>query len=274
MIDRPSPEALAAFGLREALLPFRLPGGQGVAWRAGDVVLKPTADIQEAEWSGSVLSRLREVGFRVSRPIRSSVGTWTAAGWSAWSWVEGRHDFSDRWSDVLTAGAAFHAALRDVERPSFLDVREGVWSVGDLAAWGDDSPIVIHDEFGPALEELLALRSPSRLPSQVIHGDLTGNVLFADPAAPAIIDFVPYWRPADFALAIVVADAVAWHHAAPELARALPSAEDPRSMLARAAIYRLITSDRAAAEFLGADPTYVKNNVEAHDRILRVLRTM
>jgi len=273
MIDRPSLEVLVAFGLREAF-PFRLPGGQGVAWRAGDVVLKPTADIQEAEWSGSVLSGLREVGFRVSRPVLSSGGTWTAAGWSAWSWVEGTHDFSDRWSDVLTAGGAFHAALRDVERPSFLDGREGVWSMGDLAAWGDDSPSVIHDEFGPALEELLALRSPCHLPSQVIHGDLTGNVLFADPAAPAIIDFVPYWRPADFALAIVVADAVAWHHAAPDLARALPSAEDPRSMLARAAIYRLITSDRAAAEFLGADPTYVKKNVEAYDRILRVLRTM
>jgi hypothetical protein len=175
---------------------------------------------------------------------------------------------------ILTAGAALHAALSGVERPSFLDVRDDVWSLGDRAAWGDDSPVVIHDEFGPALEGLLAFRSPSRLASQVIHGDLTGNVLFADPAAPAIVDFVPYWRPADFALAIVVADAIAWHHAAPGLARSLPSAEDPRSILARAAIYRLITSDRAAVDLVGADPTYVKDHVDAHDRILSVLRTM
>ena len=99
-------------------------------------------------------------------------------------------------------------------------------------------------------------------------------MLFADPAAAAIIDFVPYWRPADAALAIVVADAIAWHHAAPGLARSLPSAEDPRSILARAAIYRLITSDSAAVDLVNADPTYVKDYVEAYDRILSVLRKM
>lgn len=43
-----------------------------------------------------------------------------------------------------------------------------------------------------------------------IHGDLTGNVLFAAGRAPAVIDFSPYWRPPVFAEAIVVADGLLW----------------------------------------------------------------
>ena len=46
-----------------------------------------------------------------------------------------------------------------------------------------------------------------------MHGDLTGNVLFADDLAPAVIDFSPYWRPTGFASAIVVGDALLWEGA-------------------------------------------------------------
>jgi Ser/Thr protein kinase RdoA (MazF antagonist) len=61
--------------------------------------------------------------------------------------------------------------------------------------------------------ELVAALRPVRVPSQVIHGDLTGNVLFDDSQPPAIIDFSPYWRPAAYASAIVVADALVWKRA-------------------------------------------------------------
>jgi hypothetical protein len=45
-------------------------------------------------------------------------------------------------------------------------------------------------------------------PSQLIHGDLTGNVLFDDQLPPAIIDFSAHWRPVPYVAAIVVADAL------------------------------------------------------------------
>ncbi|MGH3115917.1 MAG: TIGR02569 family protein [Gaiellales bacterium] len=273
MISRPGPEVLAAFGVPRAVS-RPLPGGQGTTWMAGDVVLKPVSSVVEAEWVGSILCYLRERGCRVSRPIRSSAGTWTAQGWAAWEIVDGGHDFSSRWPDVLAAGAAFHTTLRDITRPAFLDARDDVWSVGDRAAWDDAPPGVIHDAFGPVAEQLAAVRSPSRLPSQVVHGDLTGNVLFADGADPAIIDFVPYWRPVEFASAIVVADAIAWHKAGSDLARSLPSVEDPRSMLARAAIYRLITSDRTAAGRTEGKAKYLRDNVEANYRVLSAVRAM
>ena len=184
----------------------------------------------------------------MSRPVLSTAGTWTADGWSAWQRVDGSHDFSTRWPAVIAAGNAFHEALGEVARPSFLDDRQDVWSVGDRAAWDEQPLVVLHAELEPLVEQILGFVSPSGLPSQVIHGDLTGNVLFADSHDPAIIDFVPYWRPVEFATAIVIADAIAWHQAGPGLTRLLPSVEDPRSMLARASIYRLVTADRAAAE--------------------------
>lgn len=95
----------------------------------------------------------------------------------------------------MAAGTAFHTSLRDVARPGFLDAREDAWSMGDRAASVDESPVVVHAEFGTIVEQLAAFRSHSELASQVVHGDPTGKVLFADRADPAIIDFVPYWRP-------------------------------------------------------------------------------
>lgn len=273
MNSPPGHEVLTAFGLRRAVVPRPLAGGQGTSWAVGDLVLKPVSNVTEAEWVGSILCDVPECGVRVSRPVRSSSGTWTVAGWSASHWVAGTHDFS-RWSKVLAAGAAFHACLRDVARPGFLDARQDAWSTGDRAAWDDEQPVVVHAELGTTAEQLAAYRSPSQLASQVIHGDLTGNVLIADHVDPAIIDFVPYWRPVEFALAIVVADAIAWHHASLGLARSLPFVEDPRSMLARAAIYRLITSDQAAAGRPGDQSTYLRENVEAHRRILKALEAM
>lgn len=44
-----------------------------------------------------------------------------------------------------------------------------------------------------------------------MHGDLLGNVLFADGLPPTVIDWPPYWRPAGLGAAIAAVDAVCWH---------------------------------------------------------------
>ncbi len=46
----------------------------------------------------------------------------------------------------------------------------------------------------------------------------------------------------------MVVDALLWHGAPSLLSNALPGAEDRASLLARAALYRLITSDRLAVD--------------------------
>jgi uncharacterized protein (TIGR02569 family) len=271
--SRPSAEVLAEFGVGPHPL-HRFRGGAGRTWGVGTVVLKPVEDVVEAEWVGSILCDLPERGFRVSRPVMSGAGHWTVGGWSAWTRLEGTHNVSTRWSEVLAAAEAFHVALRDVARPGFLDHRESIWCAGDRAAWNDGPPQVMNASLAPIAEQLDAFRSPSQAPGQIIHGDLTGNVLFARSLAPAIIDFAPYWRPASFGSAVVVADAIAWHKASPGLTRLLSTDDDPRSMLARAAIFRLIASDRAVASRPRDHSAYLQDNVHAHSRILAALRSM
>ena len=274
MESRPNSEVLAEFGAMHGLLQ-RLGGGQGRTWVVGDLVVKPVGDEAEAEWVGAVLRDLPERGFRLSRPVQSRAGRWAVAGWSAWSRVDGRHDVSTRWADVLAAGEALHDALREVPRPDFLDDRGNIWVDGERAAWDDDAaPRVLHPSLAPLAEQLAAFRTPNRAPEQIVHGDLAGNVLFAEAQAPAIIDFTPYWRPVGFASAVVVADAIAWRGATTALADALSVDDEPRSMLARAALFRLITADRAALGQGEHAAAYVQENLAAHSRILKAIQAM
>jgi Phosphotransferase enzyme family len=212
--------------------PVLLPGGTGRTWRAGGLVLKPL-DRAPAEiaWQADVLARIQEDGFRVTRPLPRIVD-----GWTAWYYVEGRHE-PRRWLDIIAVGERFHAALAGVPRPSaIIDAGVEPWATGDRVTWGDERV--------EGLDDILAALRPVAEPSGLIHGDLTGNVLFDEELPPAIIDFTPYWRPLQFASAIVVADALIWEDARPELADAV----DPQYLL-RALIYRGVTSMVAGTDW-------------------------
>jgi uncharacterized protein (TIGR02569 family) len=76
-------------------------------------------------------------------------------------------------------------------------------------------------------------------PSQVVHGDLFGTVLFAGAAAPAITDIVPYWRPAAWASAVIVVDALAWGGADDDLIERWSHLDQWPQMLLRATMFRL-----------------------------------
>ena len=212
---RPAPDVLEAFGARGELEP--LAGGTGRAWRSGDLVLKPL-DAGVA-WQADVFAQVAEDGFRVERPRPDVVD-----GWTAWSYVPGAHE-PGRWRDIVAVGERFHAALPDVRPPRV----ENPWETGDRVAWGE-LPY-------PAVDDLLAVLEPEEDPPGLMHGDLTGNVLFHNSLPPAIIDFAPYYRPAQFASAIVVADALCWENASPDLAALVD-----RRYLLRALIYRGVTS--------------------------------
>jgi uncharacterized protein (TIGR02569 family) len=219
--------------------PERLAGGQGTAWRLGEIVLKPI-DMSEEEltWQAELLPSLRADGFRVSSPRRTGSGLLVVDDWCAWQFVAGHHQ-DRRWADIIRCGEAFHAALSGVARPTFLDRRADPWSVGDRVAWGD-LPIkdFLRVKHVPVLARAL---KPLDAKSQLIHGDLTGNVLFADRLAPAIIDFSPYWRPPSFASAVVIADALTWERADNTVLSAVAHIKEFAQFLLRALIYRAVT---------------------------------
>lgn len=234
----PPAHVLAAFGA--VAEPEPLGGGQGGAWRSGDLVLKTldwAMSLEELEWQGTVLDAVRADGFRVTRLRRARDGAALVGGWCAWEYLEGDHE-ARRWAEVISVGERFHAALAGVSRPALIDARTDHWAIGDRVAWGElPATRFAHVKHLPRL--LDALR-PIDAPSQLVHGDLTGNVLFADDLPPAVIDFSPYWRPTAFASAIVVGDALAWEGADESLLDAVAHVDDFPQYLLRALIYRIV----------------------------------
>ncbi|MFJ3380433.1 hypothetical protein ACIPJ2_08480 [Curtobacterium sp. NPDC090217] len=85
-------------------------------------------------------------------------------------------------------------------------MKDNAWSRADRAVWDDDE--LPRD---PSLDRLVAAFRPVEAPSQLVHGDLLGNVLFAEGQPPAVIDWPPYWRPAGLGAAIAAVDAGCWH---------------------------------------------------------------
>lgn len=236
----PPGDVLTAFGVTDDPVP--LPGGKGGTWRAGSLVLKPVEFLAETLWRAEILAALPDpAGFRISRPARTLDGAWVAEGWEAGRLVAGSPDLR-RQDEVLRAGTAFHAAIADLPRPAFLDLRADPWSVADRVAW-NELPVQAGAAAMSLLDPLVLARRPVAVDSQVVHGDLPGNVLFADGLPPAIIDWPAYWRPASWAYAVAVADALCWYGASPRLAARWSHLPDWGQMLVRALIYRIVTHD-------------------------------
>ena len=239
MPSQPPPrQVLAAFGVANSPL-VPLTGGRGTSWLAGDLVLKPAdLDLLELEWLADVYSRISCGGFRIARQRRAGNGAVCVGGWCATEHLAGEHA-ERRWADAIAVGERFHAALRRIPRPGFLDQRASPWAIGDRVAWGE-LPMAEFEQVSH-LPRLAATLRPVSAPSQLIHGDLGGNVLFHDRLPPAIIDFSAYWRPAAFASAIVVADDLVWEGAETGLLDAVSRTEDFGQYLVRALIYRAVT---------------------------------
>ena len=259
-LDRVPEEVLAAFGLA-GTVPVRLPGGQGTAWRAGQVVLKPADSVRAGRWFAEVHDALTGPGFRVPRPVRALSGDWVARGWTANRWVPGAaadwSGISPRWPDLVAVSRALHAALAGVPVPPWRGTAENPWTIGDEVAWGERDPgPLLGPAAGPLagqVRRLLAALRPVDLPGQLIHADLAGNVLFADTLPPAVIDFSPLERPAGLPLAIVAVDTLMWHQASPEVLRHLSGERELGQLLARALVFRLVTEIVRHAGTVGVD---------------------
>jgi uncharacterized protein (TIGR02569 family) len=204
------------------------------------VVLKPGQDRVVASWLAEVFDGLAGPGFRVPRPVRAADGSWIVGGWAAWTAVDGEPDPLARWPDLVAAGRAFHAALADVPAPGWLGRGRDRWTVADRVAWGE-ADVELAPELADLVGGLRAATRPVRLPSQLIHGDFAGNVLFAPGQPPAVIDFSPSRRPAGYALAVAAVDLLAWSAAPPGILDELADEDEIDQLLLRALVYRLVT---------------------------------
>jgi uncharacterized protein (TIGR02569 family) len=243
LVIPPPDHVLRAFGA-PSVPPDLLEGGRGRSWRFGNVVIKPVGDPAEASWLANVFEGLQVQGVRLARPIRSSDGRWVVAGWHAHRFVSGRPSPA-KFEEILQASEALHAALKDVPEPRFLRDRTDLYSWADRLAWGEIDDTDGRTGSGYGARQLAGLAVGRRRVdalSQVIHGDLLGNVLFAGNAPPAIVGITPYWRPAAWASAVIAVDALAWGDAPIEILTEWSRKPSWPQLVRRALIFRLAIS--------------------------------
>ena len=196
-----------------------------------DLLIRPVA------LSASVLDTLHVDGVRVARPVRASDGRWVVGGWAACRLeagvVEPRHDA------VVEVAMRLHDALVTVPRPRLLDDRDDLLNVSAAAAWGERRLLLDMPTGGELYAALAVNRRPVQLPAQVVHPELFGAVLFDGDGVPAVVDLSPAWRPAEWAAAVIVVDALAWGDADDGLIDRWSHLDEWPQMLLRAVLYRL-----------------------------------
>jgi uncharacterized protein (TIGR02569 family) len=245
--EHPPTYVLRAFGATGK--PAPLAGGSGTTWRAGGVVLKRLDMSAEAlAWQAAVLREVDGAAdVRVAPPVRSGDGRLVVGGWTAWRYEPGTSAHG-RWSEVVDAGRAFHRHLAAYPRPAFLERRGDAWARADRIAWGDAPAGNLTAQ--EHIAALLAACRPVDAEPQLVHGDLTDNVLLAPGLPPLVIDLSPYWRPPAFASAVVVADAVVFRGAGTDLIGRTVAAEGPALLqhLVRALLFRAVGDHLLAPE--------------------------
>ncbi len=232
-----------AFGVRDAdAVPIEYGGLSG--FRCDDVVLRPVRSNVVAAWSARVLDTLRADRLRIARPLRASDGRWVVAGWAASQYLRG--NLEARYHELVAASLRLHAATASVRRPRLLDDRDDLVTRADAAAWGERSIALAPSVGGALFDEVAARRRQLKLPSQVVHGELFGTVLFDSPDGatgdgpdPAVVDLVPFWRPVEWAAAVIVVDALAWGGADAGLLRAWSHLDGWPQVMLRALLFRV-----------------------------------
>ncbi|WP_461164286.1 phosphotransferase [Arthrobacter sp. R4-81] len=218
----------------------KLPGGRGTAWKAGEVTLKPLDVLpQELLWLDEVAPvHAAESRLRLSLPIRSRFGKLIVDGWTAFPYLAGEHR-TGRWLEIAEIAREFAALFSDVRRPAFIDMWTHAWARADRFAWSEDHAGPPVD--APYVADLMSARRPLSDPPALIHGDLSGNVLFDSVLPPAVIDLTLYWRPVEYSVAVVAVDAVCFEDAPLSLLETISPKPGFPQHLIRAALFRIVT---------------------------------
>ena len=223
-----------------------LVGGEGVAFRVGDIVLKWTRDAREAAWVQGLLARLGPEGYRIADPVATLEGEWTHDGWTASAFIADLRPAAPAWEAIAEVGLRFADDAepeRDTGREA-LSRRTHRWAVADRVAWGA-AEVDLSAEATAIVDRLGALLAETEPGEHVVHGDLSGNVFFDPSDVPVILDVSPYLRPRRWGSALVVADAVLWNGEPPSLAESFAADALDLDLLGRALIFRLVAEQMA-----------------------------
>lgn len=242
-----------------AARPVQLDSVWSQGWRCDRAVISQADEPARAAWIAKVMAKMRPVGVSVSRPIVSSDGRFSVSGWRARTFLSGHR--APRFDEMATAALRVGEALRGEERPSWLGApglagqwdENAIFAAAEEAAFTEDPAVWMSAALDPnsvprtdvaqamaKAVELMQLRGDLQEPSQLVHGDVLGCVIFDGMADPVLTDFVPAWRPAGWPVALLVVDAMAWANGPDSLLTRWSHIPGFEELVVRAALYRVL----------------------------------
>jgi hypothetical protein len=231
-------DVLNAFNLCGDII--KLNGGQNTSVLVNDYVLKPVGnDELYCEWLLHIITNISPEGYRLSKPLLSTQGTFVYNGWCCTHYEIGEHRKGNL-EEKLKVSRLLHNDLANLNYQNVPPVINP-WSKSHLIAWQKESiPHNISKKAVQVLEELLfkvELRDEYKV--QIVHSDLAGNILFDESLCPLVIDFSPTVAPVEYAEAILVCDSIAWHGSSISEIYLINHNEYSKEMILRAIIFRL-----------------------------------
>lgn len=231
-------DILRAFNLNGEIKP--LSGGQNTSARVDDFVLKPIDDnVQFCEWTLNILNEINPLGYRLSKPIMSDIGTFVYKGWCCTRYERGEY-IDGNVKQKLEVSRLLHHDLVDID---FINIPKSYdpWSISHRIAWQKEKlPQYISRDAYKILEVLISkIKLKENYEIQIVHSDLSGNILFDEVLSPLIIDFSPTIAPTEYAEAILVCDSIAWHGGSNSELKLICHSEFNIEMIIRAIIFRL-----------------------------------
>lgn len=236
--ERPPLRVCAAFGIDPEELE---PVDDEPGWRSSRAVLRPATDAAEAVWAGRSLGAISLPDLRIARPAQATDGRSIVGGWMAYRTVgdDAGMDGQPAVDDIVLASVKLHQALARLPRPDFIAKRTDLLARADRVAWGEEEAELDETRGGRWFEVLQGATRKSTLPDQVVHGSLFRSVRFTGDRQPTVVDFRPYFRPAEWATALVVVDAIVLNAAGATLIERWSHLPAWRQMLLRATLFRL-----------------------------------
>jgi hypothetical protein len=169
---------------------------------------------------------------------------------------------------VIRFGNLLHHATAAIEPPvAILAARQHRWAVGERYAFDEEPGLELPAQVADIDRHLAGWCTPDPDRRQVVHVDLAGNVFLGPDGTPVVLDISPGCRSPGYADAVVVADALLWSGAGPELLEALGDRVRAHARVARGLRFRLATEQVAAMRgqrsVHDADPAPYRRVIEA-----------